>query len=435
MRTPALTLYRRHTKACSFIEPTYHPATPKDRKADTCECPIVASGYLKNEANRIRHLSLGTNDWTRALELKSQLEKAGSVAGLAKPERPATSPSGAITVKYAVDEYLKSRSKSTDKVGAATLEIYTTFLHDRLLPWCAANRIVDLNKLEALHTVRQFDQSWVNLLNPDRPLVTRTRKKLIQAFRTFLRYCIDNDWITKNQAKRIGTTKANADEGLDEDEGEKFGLELHEYQQVLNALDLYPDELRTRRLRAIVELMRWTGMRISDAVKFRRAELVRNLTDTGWNADFVQKKTKKRCVSPVPDHVVELLNALPTNSDPNPQRKGTDYWFWGSKPLLYTAYRWRWHIMNLFEKAQESGRFLHRATPHTLRHTFAIQWLNAGIDIRVVSKWLGHASLKTTIDHYSNDTLESKKDREQLGREAVKKMRAKMDVMKGAKGR
>ena len=104
MRTPALTVYRRHTKACSFTEPTYHPATPRDRKADTCECPIVASGYLKNEANRIRHLSLGTNDWTNALALKSELEKAGSVSALAKLERPVA---GAISVKYAVDEYLK----------------------------------------------------------------------------------------------------------------------------------------------------------------------------------------------------------------------------------------------------------------------------------------------------------------------------------------
>ena len=52
-------------------------------------------------------------------------------------------------------------------------------------------------------------------------------------------------------------------------------------------------------------------MRISDAHKFTGSELVRNERGDGWNADFIQKKTKKRCVCPVPDHMVELLKVLP----------------------------------------------------------------------------------------------------------------------------
>ena len=52
-------------------------------------------------------------------------------------------------------------------------------------------------------------------------------------------------------------------------------------------------------------------MRISDAHKFNDSEIVRNEKGYGWNADFIQKKTKKRCISPLPEHVVELLNGLP----------------------------------------------------------------------------------------------------------------------------
>ena len=34
---------------------------------------------------------------------------------------------------------------------------------------------------------------------------------------------------------------------------------------------------------------------------------------------------------------------------------------------------------------------------HTLRHSAARYWLSSGIPINVVSRWLGHASLQTTL--------------------------------------
>jgi len=42
---------------------------------------------------------------------------------------------------------------------------------------------------------------------------------------------------------------------------------------------------------------------------------------------------------------------------------------------------------------------------HTLRHTFATQALMAGVDIFTVSKWLGHADIKTTMKylHFCQD--------------------------------
>ena len=54
---------------------------------------------------------------------------------------------------------------------------------------------------------------------------------------------------------------------------------------------------QNRETRVATELMRWTGMRISDAHKFADSEIVRNEKGHGWNADFIQKKTKRRCVT------------------------------------------------------------------------------------------------------------------------------------------
>ena len=51
------------------------------------------------------------------------------------------------------------------------------------------------------------------------------------------------------------------------------------------------------------------------------------------------------------------------------------------------------------EKAQ---KFRHSVSPHTFRHTFAIWHLNAGTDIKMVSRWLGHKSVTVTEKHYSH---------------------------------
>lgn len=40
--------------------------------------------------------------------------------------------------------------------------------------------------------------------------------------------------------------------------------------------------------------------------------------------------------------------------------------------------------------------------PHDLRHTAATLWLRAGVDVKTVAAWLGHASTKLTLDTYGH---------------------------------
>lgn len=65
---------------------------------------------------------------------------------------------------------------------------------------------------------------------------------------------------------------------------------------------------------------------------------------------------------------------------------------------------WRDRVDRLLKLAQRPPYkpFLHHATPHTLRHTFAISALNNGADIKMVSRWLGHSNTKITEAHYSH---------------------------------
>lgn len=401
----ALTLYRRHTKSCIKGYPqnfrVHYPGTKEARTKD-CKCPIAAEGTLEIEGY-ITNRSTKETDWSFAQDVAKEWEewKATTPPIGAATENP--------TVEYAVQSYMASQGPQGKNLDTGTFNSFRVLLEVRLMSFCATNRYKLLREFDNLDVVTKFTESWVNL-QPSRnrrtdatseavPLEDSTKKAEVERLRAFFAYCVARKWLDSNQAKEI-KFKAKTEK--------KFGMEPEEEERVFKHIDNFDKGgYNSRELRAFCLVMRHAGLRISDATALNHTELVPRASGSGWALKLFQKKTDEWVYIPIPNFVEEELRALNFKGELDGRR----YWFQTCLAEGDTAKNnWYTKIMKpvkaaLKEAAAMKVPFRHAVTPHTFRHTFAISHLNAGTDIKFVSRWLGHASTSVTEKHYAHATL------------------------------
>jgi integrase len=151
---------------------------------------------------------------------------------------------------------------------------------------------------------------------------------------------------------------------------------------VLAACERYPNKRNAIRLRALVLMLRYSGLRIRDVVTLSRDRI---------SADKLFLYTCKSGTPvwcPLPPAVLTALNAIPDENE---------YFFWTgiSKPKS-TVGNWQRALRRLFVMAGVPKGHAHR-----FRHTFAIELLLAGVPVERVAVMLGHRSVKITERYYS----------------------------------
>lgn len=220
-------------------------------------------------------------------------------------------------------------------------------------------------------------RGWLGDLDA-RDLARATIQRRLSAARTFLKGLVDEGRLDVNPA--VGLRQRRSARHL------PGVLSEEEIGRLLAAPDVSVP-LGTRD-RAILELMYSAGTRASETVGLDRAHLD---LDRGV-ARVLGKGRKERLVaigSFAKDALVEYL------SDPRrpaPTTAAVDALFLSQRGTRLTTRS----LENIVAKHVLAAGIHRRATPHTLRHSFATHLLDRGADLRSVQELLGHENLVTT---------------------------------------
>jgi integrase/recombinase XerD len=342
-----LTIYRRHLKSCPHTSRSYR----------RCACPIWVQGTLGRESVR---RALDVTSFDAASKLVAQWHAAGTI-GAHKVEPP--------RIEMAVMKYLDdARARH---LAEATITKLTTIFEKQFLRFAKDHGYRFLKELTP-ERLTAWRSTW-----KDEALAA---SKKYQRVVGFFYFCMRMKWMTDNPMKSLHPPKVKQDPTL------PFTAE--EVNAIVSACDRFPlkgiyGEGNRNRLRAMVLLLRYSGLRIRDAATLRR-ERIRD----GKLLLYMQK-TGVPVFVPLPPYVVAALDETP-NVHPS-------YFFWSGNGLPKTTVAdWQRSLRKLFEIANVSGAHAHR-----FRDTFAVELLLAGVPIDQVSILLGHSSVKITEKSYA----------------------------------
>jgi len=149
--------------------------------------------------------------------------------------------------------------------------------------------------------------------------------------------------------------------------------------------------VRRQRHRVCLSTIYACGLRVSEGVSLR----VQDIDSEQMVVCVRQGKGRKDRHVPLPGHTLDMLRAYwrthrhPVWLFPVAYRKG---------PVLPTAKRCMGTagVSKVFRMARGESEVKKLATPHTLRHSYATHLLEAGVALRVIQAYLGHASIQTT---------------------------------------
>jgi site-specific recombinase XerD len=160
----------------------------------------------------------------------------------------------------------------------------------------------------------------------------------------------------------------------------------------IEALLATPDQ-RTwfgRRDYALLLVFVQTGLRLSELTALKRHDV---MVDTGAHVRVIGKGRKERC-TPLAKSTVAVLKAWlrePPRGNEHllfPTARGTRL---SADAVEYLVAKYRAAAAKACPSIQDK-----RITTHCLRHSSAMELLQAGVDRSVIALWLGHESLDTT---------------------------------------
>ena len=337
-----LKLWRRHEKSC--------PHRTKGRRHIKCSCPVWCDGHVGS--TRIIQ-SLDTRDWARACRLLGDMEQAAEDGRSSQ------------TVEDACSAYLESLTLESASRRKYELRI------KRVREFCETQKLIIVSDM-ALSDLDAY-RKWRNLS-------TLTWSKELQFLRSMFGWWHKRKWIGENIAAEMEMPK-------DPTGDERIPYTREEIGAILAACDTAGAEPYERlRWRAQVLLMRFYGLRVSDACTLERKRV------DGSRIAVRAMKNRRWLWMPLYPEVAAALEAVPL-----PGGNASEYFFWsgnGKREIHVNN-----TIMSLASVYRESG--VPGASNHRFRHTLAMELLSTGGQIEQVADMLGD-SPQTIRKHYKH---------------------------------
>ena len=229
----------------------------------------------------------------------------------------------------------------------------------------------------------------------DRGAKKTTQARILSGMRSFFNYLLLNDRIESLPTEFIDSPKP----------GRKLPdvLSVGEIGAILDAIDLSMPF--GHRNRAIIETLYSCGLRVSELVSLRLADL---FFDDGF-LRVIGKGDKQRLV-PVSAEAVRLITLYIEQRRTLPvDAKHADILFLNNKGRKLS----RIMVFYIIRDAVAKAGITKNVSPHTFRHSFATHLLEGGADIRQVQELLGHESILTTeiYTHLDNENLRQNVER------------------------
>jgi len=268
-------------------------------------------------------------------------------------------------------------------LSSKSQENYNRFLK-KFLDWLKSNNLEGLKPHEL-----STDHIWKYRVFLSRrylpktktPLKKTTQNYYLIALRSFLNYFADRD-ILSLPAEKIKLAK---------DRGEKqvSFLNLEQLEKLFSAPDV--SKKQGLRDRAILEVLFSTGMRIAELVSLNRDQIKINPGIKELEVGIIGKGSKVRTVYFSERALSWLSKYIKTRIDDD--------------KALFINYRSRKGVLrrltprsiekNMKKYVIMSGVPI-TITPHSMRHSFATDLLNQGVDLRILQEFLGHKSIAAT---------------------------------------
>ncbi|PDT78061.1 tyrosine-type recombinase/integrase [Sinorhizobium sp. BJ1] len=280
--------------------------------------------------------------------------------------------------RWFTDRLMKHRCVSSNTIASYR----DTF---RLLFAFAKRR---LGKSPSQLTLRELDAPFIGAFLEDletrRSTSVRTRNLRLTAIRSFFRYALFEEPAHSAHIQRVLAIPSKRC-----DKRQLQFLTRPEIEAILDCTDR--STWMGRRDYTLLLLAAQTGLRVSEII-----DLDRDMLGHGAHVQCVGKGRKERStpLTKVAQQALRYWLKEPTKRGATalfPNMHGGKLSADGVQALLnkYVA-KAREHSVSLRSK---------RVSPHVLRHSAAMELLQAGVDCSVIALWLGHETVETTLTY------------------------------------